>query len=282
MKEIKKDLLHTFVLSKEKFTNTAISRYDDEGYTDLEYIKEYWGETGEEIKAKWLRITSKHYLIIWSPTIIMFLILFFVIGKGEGNLLMTIYNILLAITLFAAIFATNVRTEKAKSIILSLRGRKERAKKKERERKKKERERKKIEELNDQYGEPYGECVYYGIVDKGMSIDAVLASWSSPKLKKNNIWYYPDENEQTLSLVSFKNKKVVHFSDGNKPFELNMSKKDVVSIWGKPEDEKETVFKTKTKLKLYYFPRTTRQDTTVYGYEVKLEDDIVVGWKDLE
>jgi len=161
--------------------------------------------------------------------------------------------------------------------------REERRRLEEEEREEKRRlEEEEIARLNDQYGEPYGEYVYQGRVENGMSTDAVLASWFSPKFKNNNIWYYPVEDDHTLTLVSFKNEKAVNISKGNKPFELNMSKKDVVSIWGKPEDEKETIFKTKTKLKLYYFPRTTRQDTTVYGYEVKLEDDIVVGWKDLE
>ena len=51
---------------------------------------------------------------------------------------------------------------------------------------------------------------------------------------------------------------------------------------GKPEDEKETVSNKSAKSKLYFGGRTTRQNTTKYGLEVRLENDFVVGWKDLE
>ena len=61
-----------------------------------------------------------------------------------------------------------------------------------------------------------------------------------------------------------------------------MEKEEVIALWGAPSDEKKTVYKTSTKLRWYYFPRTTRQYTTVYKYHVDLEDNLVVGWKELE
>ncbi len=62
----------------------------------------------------------------------------------------------------------------------------------------------------------------------------------------------------------------------------DMTKEMLVESWGKPEDEKVTVFKSKTKEKCYYSPRETQRGTTVYKYEVRLENDVVVGWKELE
>ena len=45
---------------------------------------------------------------------------------------------------------------------------------------------------------------------------------------------------------------------------------------------KKNVSKSGTKLKWFYGGRTTRQRTTTYKHEVKLENDMVVGWKALE
>ena len=141
---------------------------------------------------------------------------------------------------------------------------------------------KEIKELNEKYGEPFGTSVYNHKVVKGMSVDAVEESWGKPNLIKNDSWYYPAKRRKILSQITFKNNKVLNIEEKDQLVELNMSKKEVIAIWGEPEDEKETVYKTKTKLRLYYFPRTTRQHTTVYGYEVRLEDDIVVGWKEFD
>ena len=55
----------------------------------------------------------------------------------------------------------------------------------------------------------------------------------------------------------------------------------LIYSWGNPADEK-NVSKSGTKLKWYYGGRTTRQRTTTYKNEVQLENDVVVGWKDLE
>jgi len=147
---------------------------------------------------------------------------------------------------------------------------------------KEEAKRKKIKELNEKYGEPFGTSVYNHKVVKGMSVDAVEESWGKPNLIKNDSWYYPAKRRKILSQITFKNNKVSNIEEKDQLVELNMSKKEVIAIWGEPEDEKETVYKTKTKLRLYYFPRTTRQHTTVYGYEVRLEDDVVVGWKEFD
>ena len=55
----------------------------------------------------------------------------------------------------------------------------------------------------------------------------------------------------------------------------------LIYSWGNPADKK-NVSKSGTKLKWFYGGRSTRQRTTTYKHEVKLENDMVVGWKDLE
>jgi len=63
---------------------------------------------------------------------------------------------------------------------------------------------------------------------------------------------------------------------------IDMTKEMLIDSWGKPEDTTEDVSRNKTKLRWYYKGRVTRQATTVYKYEVKLENDLVEGWKELE
>ena len=62
---------------------------------------------------------------------------------------------------------------------------------------------------------------------------------------------------------------------------MPMTKKMLIDSWGKPSDRKENISEEKVKLKFYYNPRRTRQATTVYKYEVRLENDIVVQKIDL-
>ena len=63
---------------------------------------------------------------------------------------------------------------------------------------------------------------------------------------------------------------------------LDMTKEMLFDSLGEPGDQKKTVTKSKITEKYYYLPRETRQYTTVYQLEVTLENDIVVGWKDLD
>ena len=68
----------------------------------------------------------------------------------------------------------------------------------------------------------------------------------------------------------------------NKELFIDMTKEMLVDALGYPSNEKETVTREKTTKKYYYHPRRTQQNTTVYGLEVTLEDNVVGGWKDLE
>ena len=304
MGNIIKELLHTLALTKEKILNQKITGYDNKGNLNPNYIKEYWGETKEEIEKNTL--SSKHYLILWVPSVIFtFLqILFGSLMKVDmwyDHPITIITTIIMAFSWAFSILGATARKEKASAIRISIESKKREAEgeesresrraerekysipnKYEAELKRQENEKKRLEELNKRFGIIFGELVFHKKIRKGMSIKAVIASWSNPKLKKNNLWYYPNKENRTLTLVSFDKDKVSSISNNKKPFELDMQKKELITLWGSPEKTKEKVYKTKTKERLYYFSRKTKRDTIAYGYEVNLEDDIVVGWNELE
>ena len=60
-----------------------------------------------------------------------------------------------------------------------------------------------------------------------------------------------------------------------------MTKQMLVDAWGEPDDKKETVFKNKVKLKYLYGKTSTSRGTAKYKTQVNLENDLVVGWKDV-
>ena len=62
---------------------------------------------------------------------------------------------------------------------------------------------------------------------------------------------------------------------------IDMAKEMLIDAHGNPGDIKEIVTKQKITHKYYYLPRKTQQYTTVFQLEVTLENDLVVGWKDL-
>lgn len=61
-----------------------------------------------------------------------------------------------------------------------------------------------------------------------------------------------------------------------------MTRSMLTEAMGEPFDVDETVYKTKTKLKYFYKPYITRQKTRKFQFRVDIEDDIVVGWRDLD
>ena len=60
-----------------------------------------------------------------------------------------------------------------------------------------------------------------------------------------------------------------------------MTKAMLFESRGVPLEFDETIFKKKTKAKYFYEPCRTKQKNTKYHLRIDLEDDIVVGWKDL-
>ena len=60
-----------------------------------------------------------------------------------------------------------------------------------------------------------------------------------------------------------------------------MSTAILIESLGNPGNIDETVYKTKTSKKYFYSPYRTKQNNIRYKFRVDLEDDIVVGWKDM-
>lgn len=96
------------------------------------------------------------------------------------------------------------------------------------------------------------------------------------------------QNLESRSIKEWQNKRLIDKygkEDGekvyNKELFLDMSKEMLIEAYGEAEDEKEEVSKSGTKLKWYYGGRTTLQKTIVFSLVVRLENDLVVGWKDL-
>jgi hypothetical protein len=75
-------------------------------------------------------------------------------------------------------------------------------------------------------------------------------------------------------------------NDGKKIFKkkiwVGMTKKMLIDSRGRPRDIEETVYKNTTKQYCFYKKYTTIQKNTRYKFRVDLENDIVVGWKDLD
>ena len=61
-----------------------------------------------------------------------------------------------------------------------------------------------------------------------------------------------------------------------------MTKEMLIASKDAPGDIDETVYKTKTKAAYFYEPYRTKQGNTRYKFRVSLENDVVVGWKDLD
>jgi len=145
-------------------------------------------------------------------------------------------------------------------------------------------------ELIEEFGE-FGTDIFNGNFKKGMSKKMVKKSDQlssrGPALKKDNKWYY---NKGYASfgfdtilqfqgdvLDKVKNPKDV---DG---IWLDMTKKELTLACGKPHKKGDkSVSRTKVTEVWKYFGRYTRQKTISYKWEVRLVNDIVDSWKELE
>lgn len=138
---------------------------------------------------------------------------------------------------------------------------------------------KRKQNLYKKYGETFGAAIFSKKIVKDMTKEMVLESIGEPKYKNTDGWYY---GKKCFN-------KLFHF-EGDKFLKqtkveglwIDMPLKMLIASYGKPGDEKKNVTKNGTKSKLYFGSRTTRQKTTVYKLEVRVENDKVVGWRDLE
>jgi len=166
-----------------------------------------------------------------------------------------------------------------------------------------QKEKNKEEELIKKYGEKFGRLVYARELEIGMTKEMISNIIDDYYDDGNNICYVRsielpsnierifeeecDDYDMGLTRLTFSNlqstdQDIIDSIDDIDSFWIGMPKKTLEGIWGEPEDEKQNVTKDKIKLKWYYGGRTTRQGTIVYKCEVRLENDIVEGWKDLE
>jgi len=96
------------------------------------------------------------------------------------------------------------------------------------------------------------------------------------------------EKEKEKALLELKNHYIEKYgqTDGSKVYDgeiwQGMTKEMLIDSRDKPGDIDETVYKTKTKAYYFYKSYITRQHKTRYRFRVDLENDVVVGWKDLD
>jgi len=129
------------------------------------------------------------------------------------------------------------------------------------------------------YGDKYGTSIIKNKIIVGMTKEMVIAVKGKPDFDDGQKYYYGRPFKKKMIFTGDKLKSVNGITD---PFWIGMKKNMIIASLGTAKDEKKNVSKGKTKLKWYFGGRTTRQGTTAYKYEVRLENDLVVGWKELE
>lgn len=152
--------------------------------------------------------------------------------------------------------------------------------------KKKEREEKKKflgiekakEDIINKYGKKYGAAVIDKKLVKGMTQEMMELVIGAPVYVDNERCYFGRPFER---VIVFKNNKLVKDEALDKSIWIDMTKAMLLASWGEPGNTKEQVSKKNTKLKFYYGAKITRQKTITYDREVRLVNDLVVGWKDL-
>ena len=190
----------------------------------------------------------------------------------------------------AAAKAAKEAAEKAKEEKERARKEKRRQKRiasKEKKRKEKLIERK--EKLSEKYGEEFALALISKTVMKGMSPEMVyeIIGKHNLKYKKDEEYYFsvPEDEfdfpDKVNRVITFKNGKVEIDKEIDNGICLDMPKDALIASWGEADDKKENVSKDKVKLKFYYGKTETSRGTTKYEYEVNLENDLVVGWKEL-
>tara|TARA_B110000467_G_scaffold140269_1_gene140205 strand:- start:1184 stop:1951 length:768 start_codon:yes stop_codon:yes gene_type:complete len=108
---------------------------------------------------------------------------------------------------------------------------------------------------------------------------------------KNDLIHPSNSQSEIASITSLKHVSQ-HLTDKydeqtanrimNNEIWLEMAIDMLQDSWGEPSEKKESVSKEKHSEKWYFQPRTTQQNTVVYKKEVKIENGLVVSWKDLE
>ena len=138
---------------------------------------------------------------------------------------------------------------------------------------------KKKKELIKKYGKKFGLAVFEKKVHKDMSLAIVEAAISKHKYKDGNDYYFGKPFNRKIVIVKDKVIEDKPFKDG---IWMDMPVKMLTASWGRPGDRKDSVTKTSTKSRFFFNGRENRQGGTSYEYQVDVENDLVVGWKELE
>jgi hypothetical protein len=138
---------------------------------------------------------------------------------------------------------------------------------------------KKKKELIKKYGEKFGLAVFDKGVHKGMSLAMVEDAIGKHKYKEGNDHYFGKPFERKIVIVK---DKVIEDGPVRDGIWMDMPVKMLIASWGRPGDKKESVTKSSVKERLLFNGRENRQGGTSYEYQVDVENDLVVGWKELE
>ena len=112
-----------------------------------------------------------------------------------------------------------------------------------------------------------------------MSLAIVEAAIGKHKYKDGNDYYFGKPFNRKIVIVKDKVIEDKPFKDG---IWIDMPKKMLTASWGRAGEKKETVTKSSIKQRLFYNGRKNRQGGKSFEYQVDVEDDLVVGWKELE
>ena len=101
--------------------------------------------------------------------------------------------------------------------------------------------------------------------------------------KQNELAENKRREEEYKKYVEYVNATFPDFANDilEKKLKIGMPLPVVECIFGEAENKKESVNKTKTTIKYNFLPYQNQQNKTSYKLEVTFEDDIVVGWKDI-
>ena len=137
----------------------------------------------------------------------------------------------------------------------------------------------KKKELIEKYGEKDGLAVFLKKVQKGMSLEMVEDVIGKHTYKDGNDYYFGNPFNRK---IVFNKDKLVEDKTFEDKIWLDMPVKMLIASWGNPGDKKESVTKSSVKQRLFFNGRENRQGGTSYEYRVDIENDLVVGWKELE
>ena len=133
------------------------------------------------------------------------------------------------------------------------------------------------DKLIEKYGEKFALAILANKVINGMSIQIIENLIGKPTYRNQNVYYFgkPFNRKMTMS-----NRKLVN-DERVKNYWIDMPLEMLIASLGNPDDSKENVTKTIKKKRLFYNGRRNIQGGISYEYQIDIENNLVVGWKEL-